>query len=640
MPASAPLDPSIMARYKVGAAFRGSIDKLERTILLFALFETRPKTSGSLPFFAKRLSNPDFVPDRNEKKFDKLRPFLDDIIECLSTDRSSIILGSNKTNVRAVELLETLDFLKRTDIRVVLCDKNLGLAVVDTSLLTAAFERHLRPERFQPYSLEDAQTSLLNSVKEFNGIIDRYIDAIDTDDPKASIPLPTLRFCRADPDKVRLNKINPLAKVHKAKFDSSTWRFITQAHNSPFQRLNSFLAQVLDPMLETTKLYVRDTTHAITMLDQVRFLPSDEIVIFKVDATDLYGNLNLDRIDRALTYYLNKLKAALALRGLPALPFSSPDIIRLLRISNGNNYVQYMSRAYKQLVGIAMGRADGVQVSSLTLAFEELRILADPALRPALFIGRYIDDVFGVLVGSAQAANDIRLVYERETGLAFTIELVHSPSFTRGQSLPFLDVSVCRGSDRLYFKPYDKDTNLHLYIPPRSAHPPHVFTGWVAGNLKRLARNSSLQEDFTSAALAFYRQLRARGYSARLVNRIFESFDFPSERAKVFSNYRERQRTFDERVAEVKPRPAPSKFFFVAPYSNATKDFDFTRGLNRIQSRHGFDLRSFEQFSKFPTFSTAWSNLPTLATLVVNSLQRTFQGIPNPNPRAEAGPGE
>eukprot|EP00978_Attheya_sp_CCMP212_P012576 scaffold31442_cov46-Attheya_sp.AAC.1 len=68
---------------------------------------------------------------------------------------------------------------------------------------------------------------------------------------------------------------------------------------------------------------------------------------------------------------------------------------------------------------------------------------------------------------------------------------------------------------------YEKDLNLHLYIPPQSAHPPGVLRSQIFGRSRQFYNLNSSIEDFQRAAKNVYTYVLKRGYNEELVQPIF-----------------------------------------------------------------------------------------------------------------------
>jgi hypothetical protein len=82
----------------------------------------------------------------------------------------------------------------------------------------------------------------------------------------------------------------------------------------------------------------------------------------------------------------------------------------------------------------------------------------------------------------------------------------------------FLDLDITLGSDgRFSFKTYQKELNLHLYIPAASSHSPDTLKGMIYGNLQRYWRQNNKHEDYIIIVQAFGRHLTNRGHDIKTI---------------------------------------------------------------------------------------------------------------------------
>jgi chromosome segregation ATPase len=86
----------------------------------------------------------------------------------------------------------------------------------------------------------------------------------------------------------------------------------------------------------------------------------------------------------------------------------------------------------------------------------------------------------------------------------------------------FLDITVAiNANGKISTKTYQKPTNLHLYIPPTSAHPPGVLKSLIFGNLQRYWLQNTYTSDFVDIAKQFANRLVARGYKKHAIKQLF-----------------------------------------------------------------------------------------------------------------------
>ena len=80
-------------------------------------------------------------------------------------------------------------------------------------------------------------------------------------------------------------------------------------------------------------------------------------------------------------------------------------------------------------------------------------------------------------------------------------------------TVEFLDMRIhINTHGRITTSLYEKPMALYLFIPPHSSHPPGVRPGHVIGNVLRLFRLNSNEDDIASNVKRFYRRMLARGH--------------------------------------------------------------------------------------------------------------------------------
>jgi hypothetical protein len=97
----------------------------------------------------------------------------------------------------------------------------------------------------------------------------------------------------------------------------------------------------------------------------------------------------------------------------------------------------------------------------------------------------------------------------------------------------FLDIWVTLKNNRFITSLYQKPMNEFQYLPCSSAHPRHILTGWITGELTRIKRLSTLEIDYHTSKNLFYHRLLQRCYPKYLLNNIFEKHLFNSNYEKL-----------------------------------------------------------------------------------------------------------
>ena len=89
-------------------------------------------------------------------------------------------------------------------------------------------------------------------------------------------------------------------------------------------------------------------------------------------------------------------------------------------------------------------------------------------------------------------------------------------------SVNFMDLTISIVGDRLETTIYEKPMALYLYIPPHSAHPPGVRTGHVFGEVLRIHRLCTHENDVVGRIRVFFRRLMQRGHKPTTLLPLFE----------------------------------------------------------------------------------------------------------------------
>jgi hypothetical protein len=533
-------------------------------------------------------------------------------------------------------------------VSIVTADKNMGFVIVDDSWLRAGVKLQLDdPSKYDRLSPNTGQQILNNSVARFLILI-KQLKLDDSDravNLKFGIKLKTAFKMNLPKtgDNVQPCSIKPLAKIHKIVGVDGTllpkhMRIITQAHRSPFQPFFYWFACLLQPMVvKLVKSYLRDSTHLILLLQSLQ-LQHDKVYTFiTADASNLYGNLPLRLVRNGVKMALQELH-----REHQIIAENTIDqLLKLIELTNSNCFVNFEGYWYRQRLGIAMGRADGVQLANLALGVKEQRFLEEDP-NAFFFFKRYIDDVFCIFQGPINEAKKAWNRFVACSELEWNAEFVEFQPNFRASSLPssratFLDLHIWRNGRNIDTAIHVKETNLRLYIPPSSLHPSHVAKGWISSEVTRIARNCSNVADFYRERVALFWALRGRAYPARFLHHLLYRKDFLTLRRESLSKAARKLSESDwPALIESIDFDHDQRFFFVIPWHPLTAAFNWSRHLNQIwrqaveeynEERREYIGSDYTALSIKPRFSTAWKSLPSLSFHVDRALSRTIRGI-------------
>lgn len=164
-----------------------------------------------------------------------------------------------------------------------------------------------------------------------------------------------------------------------------------------------------------------------------------------------------------------------------------------------------------------MGTCCACMYATLYPAYHERKVILPKYSNSLIFLRRFIDDIYGIWTGPADATWDN---FKNDLNTFGKLKWIVSEPST---SVDFLDLTIAIDENRrLVFKTYEKPMNLYLYIPPKSAHPPGVFKSLVFGRLQQYRKQNTYTSDYVDVTRRFAKRLVKRGYSLDSVREMFE----------------------------------------------------------------------------------------------------------------------
>eukprot|EP00804_Cyclotella_cryptica_P026747 CCRYP_007965-RE/>CCRYP_007965-RE protein AED:0.31 eAED:0.31 QI:0/-1/0/1/-1/0/1/0/217 len=125
-------------------------------------------------------------------------------------------------------------------------------------------------------------------------------------------------------------------------------------------------------------------------------------------------------------------------------------------------------------------------------------------------------------------------------------------------SVNFMDLTISIAGTRLLTTLYEKPQNLYLYLPPHSSHPRGIETGLIFGQVLRIQRLCSKQEDADAHIKQLFQRLCERGHNSSSLIPIFSQAE---DNARAFL---EKNNNADTR--HVDSTGAPHKLFLHLRY--------------------------------------------------------------------------
>ena len=301
-------------------------------------------------------------------------------------------------------------------------------------------------------------------------------------------------------DEPRCSVFYCLPKIHKP---NNPGRPIVSTISCPTSLISKFVDSVCQPLVKNTPSYLKDTNHALTLLNDFRFSGRNRIIITG-DVNNLYTVIDHAKGLRALRYFLDKR----------AVKEPATDVVvRLAELVLSLNAFEFDSSFYKQVCGVAMGTRMGPSFACLYLAYLEEHFFASIKGPRPEFFRRYIDDLLFIFSCTPrQAQLFLNQFAQCDPDLKFTWS---SPEQTE---VPFLDIKLQAEGDGIRTSVYSKETDTHAYLLYSSFHPRPLLNSIPYSQFLRIRRLCSADSDFNEQCAIYGNYFRDRGYPDSIIN--------------------------------------------------------------------------------------------------------------------------
>ena len=463
-------------------------------------------------FFAHEPDDPDWSPGQLFIRDENWEPNVENIdkeiivrTQAFRKQLTRLFQHRKKTpsNLNPIQLRLLRTLRHHPKFLIVNSDKNLGPVVMEReTYVHRCLTEHLLKPTYQHLSEEEANAFVTTTrvlLREFLQQFDAYIlgrmDWKYLDRYLSSVSDPFAYFYA-------------LAKVHKSPWKT---RPIVSVSGSILYGLGKWLDQQLQPIIKKLPTYLSSSFELKQDLDQLAGTDLRRMSLFTGDVIAMYPSIDLnDAFDRIQDFLYNSPLCA----GISVAP-----IIAALRLVMTRNCFRFGDTYWLQTDGTAMGTPPAPSFATLYYGIFEIDLLQHYG-DSLLYLRRYIDDQFGIWIHDPDPAidcqrwEDFKQRQENYCSLSWEFS-------TLSKSANFLDLSLTVESYNISTSLYEKPLNLHLYIPPHSAHTPTVRTGLVTGGVYRILRLVSSRSNQQASLSRFYMQLLARGYKVKFLNFAF-----------------------------------------------------------------------------------------------------------------------
>ena len=162
-------------------------------------------------------------------------------------------------------------------------------------------------------------------------------------------------------------------------------------------------------------------------------------------------------------------------------PKQNEALIAALKLVMLNNIFSFGDMTFKQMNGTAMGTLPALPYAMIYYGLHESKFLPQHR-KHVVFYKQFIDNGLGFWLPHPNPKINAHLWEE------FTTSMNNYPRLTWEFNAPtdkvdFMDLTISIKNGQISTSLFEKPLNLHLYIPPHSAHPPRLLPGIVHSTL-------------------------------------------------------------------------------------------------------------------------------------------------------------
>ena len=245
-----------------------------------------------------------------------------------------------------------------------------------------------------------------------------------------------------------------LRKIHKEYKNFPHLRPILAGYKSVTVKLSEYVDSYLKPATQKSFSFVRNTTHFLKKLRNVRKIPKNSFMV-TMDAHNLYNNIDYEEGAEACFRALKKRNQKVV---------SSKTLKSMFRLSN---------LIYQQIMRTAMGTPMCCNFANLFMSEVESNMLNEyqtaTGNRPFLWL-RYIDDMFFLWsIDEESLLKFIKFVRTYSKSKEMKSSLDYDVFYSQ-DIVNFLDCTVRIKNGEFETELYTKDTDAHLYLLSSSCH--------------------------------------------------------------------------------------------------------------------------------------------------------------------------
>ena len=293
-----------------------------------------------------------------------------------------------------------------------------------------------------------------------------------------------------------------LPKIHKG-IVPPPGRPVVSGNGGPTEKISKFVDHFLNPTVKESKSYVKDTTHFLSILEELGEIPDSSLLV-TLDVAALYPSIPIDLGMEATRETLKNFRPQKNVKP------SNETLMRFLEAVLKKNNFNFNGKHFLQISGTAIGTMVAPSFGNRFLNDFEIKHVYNYKTQPLMWL-RYIDDVFLIWVHTIEELNEfVEHLNSRLPTIRFTLE--HSET-----EIPFLDTLVRKLGNNLITDLYSKPTDSFDYLLYNSSHPQTCKDSIPYSQFLRVRRICSRLSDYERHVIEMSRHFLRRLYPIELL---------------------------------------------------------------------------------------------------------------------------
>ena len=443
---------------------------------------------------------------------------LESYLENVKIQLAEITLTKPKNNLSRNEVIALKELKNNPAINLRKADKGTTTVIMNKQAKINEAQVQLdNREHYKPLKAPIVK----NTHDKVNEIIDQMHRGKHIDDMTKNWLLQT-------PNPPRIPIFYTLTKIQKPV---PVGRPIIPGGDGPTERISSFVDTLLQPIAQTQKSYIKDTTDFINFIEKTKI--GKDTILVSMDVSSLYTNIPQEEGTNIVCEAYEKFHNY-------NTPIPTHHLREMLGLILKENSFQFNEENYLQTHGTAMGTKMAVSFANIFMAEIETKIILQSDTKPREW-KRYIDDVFSLWDNDKK---DVDRFIEQANKFHPTIQFTAEIS---ENEITFLDTTVFKGErfkqdSILDIKTHFKPTETFQFTHFASCHPPGVKYGFIKGEAIRLLRTNSSKKTFEESLVKFKQRLKARGYPENTIERSLSEVNFASRQSALTQKKKSHER--------------------------------------------------------------------------------------------------